>query len=55
MTALCSARRSAVSAMQALFQCLGGASLVEVIGRQGAWDMLESAETYHSGVAMLTR
>ncbi|XP_074426932.1 maestro heat-like repeat-containing protein family member 7 [Larus michahellis] len=50
-----SASRSAVSAMQALFQCLGGASLVEVIGSQGAWDMLESAETYHSGVAMLTR
>ncbi|KAM6328617.1 uncharacterized protein FN964_015934 [Alca torda] len=41
--------------MQALFQCLGGAFLVEVIGGQGAWDMLVSAETYHSGVAMLTR
>ncbi|KAM6187497.1 maestro heat-like repeat-containing protein family member 7 [Sarcoramphus papa] len=47
--------RSVVSATQALFHCLGGASLVEDIARQGAWDMLMSPETYHSGIATLTR
>ncbi|KAM6035116.1 maestro heat-like repeat-containing protein family member 7 [Theristicus caerulescens] len=47
--------RSAVSAMQALFHCLGSASLVEDIRRQGAWDMLRSSETYHTGIALLTR
>ncbi|XP_075344626.1 maestro heat-like repeat-containing protein family member 7 isoform X2 [Mycteria americana] len=48
--------RSAVCATQALFYCLGGgASLVEDIGRQGAWDMLMSPETYHTGIAVLTR
>ena len=41
--------------MQGLFQCLGGASLLEDIGRQGAWDMLMSPETYHTGIALLTR
>ncbi|XP_072716938.1 maestro heat-like repeat-containing protein family member 7 isoform X2 [Ciconia boyciana] len=42
--------------MQALFRCLGGgASLVEDIARQGAWDMLMSPETYHTGIAVLTR
>ncbi|XP_072717056.1 maestro heat-like repeat-containing protein family member 7 [Ciconia boyciana] len=48
--------RSAVRTMQALFRCLGGgASLVEDIARQGAWDMLMSPETYHTGIAVLTR
>ncbi|PKU45857.1 maestro heat-like repeat-containing protein family member 7 [Limosa lapponica baueri] len=47
--------RTAVSTAQALFQCLGGTSLVEEMRRQGAWDMLLSAKTYSSGVAMLTR
>lgn len=55
VTGLCSACRTAISTMQALFGCLGGASLVEDMGRQGAWDMLESAETYPSGVTVLTR
>ncbi|XP_064295210.1 maestro heat-like repeat-containing protein family member 7 isoform X3 [Phalacrocorax carbo] len=47
--------RHALSGMQGLFQCLGGASLLEDIGRQGAWDMLMSPETYHTGIALLTR
>ncbi|PKU28385.1 maestro heat-like repeat-containing protein family member 7 [Limosa lapponica baueri] len=47
--------RTTVSTAQALFQCLGGASLVEDIERQGAWDMLVSTKTYHNGVAVLTR
>lgn len=55
MTARCSACRTSVSTMQALFHCLGGAFLVEDIMRQGAWDMLMSPETYHTGVAVLTR
>ncbi|XP_040976770.1 maestro heat-like repeat-containing protein family member 7 [Aquila chrysaetos chrysaetos] len=47
--------RSTVSTMQALFHCLGGASLAEDIGRQGAWDALMSPETYPTGIAALTR
>ncbi|KAM6227874.1 uncharacterized protein M6G45_017575 [Spheniscus humboldti] len=47
--------RTSVSTMQALFRCLGGAVLVEDIMRQGAWDMLMSPETYHTGIAVLTR
>lgn len=41
--------------MQALFHCLGGASLAKDIGRQGAWDALLSPETYPTGIAVLTR
>ena len=44
-----------MSTTQTLFHCLGGASLVEDIARQGAWDMLMSPKTYHSGIATLTR
>lgn len=55
MTVVCSVCRSVVSTMQALFHCLGGTSLAEDIGRQGAWDALLSPETYPTGVAVLTR
>lgn len=44
-----------MSAMQALFHCLGGSSLVEDIRKQGAWDMLGSVETYHTGITVLTK
>lgn len=41
--------------MRALLQHLGSDSLVEDIEQQGGWDMLMSLETYHTGVAVLTR
>lgn len=41
--------------MRALFQHLKGATLVEDIQTQGGWDMLLSPETFHTGVAVLTR
>lgn len=41
--------------MRALFQHLGGATLVEDIQTQGGWDMLLRHETFHTGVAVLTR
>lgn len=44
-----------MNAMQALFCCLGGSSLVEDIREQGAWDMLERIETYHTGITVLTK
>nr|XP_047912368.1 uncharacterized protein LOC125181574 isoform X4 [Anser cygnoides] len=47
--------RTAVMTMRALFQHLKGAALVEDIQTQGGWDMLLSPETFHTGVAVLTR
>ncbi|XP_040399113.1 uncharacterized protein LOC121062887 isoform X5 [Cygnus olor] len=47
--------RTAVMTMRALFQHLKGATLVEDIQTQGGWDMLLSPETFHTGVAVLTR
>ncbi len=41
--------------MRAIFRHRMGDSLVEDIERQGGWDMLMSLETYHTGVAVLTR
>ncbi|XP_038025578.2 maestro heat-like repeat-containing protein family member 7 isoform X2 [Anas platyrhynchos] len=41
--------------MRALFQHLGGATLVEDIQTQGGWDTLLRHETFHTGVAVLTR
>lgn len=46
--------RSTVSTMQALFYHLGGAQLVDDAGKQGAWDMLVSPATYHTGITVLT-
>ncbi|XP_068523910.1 maestro heat-like repeat-containing protein family member 7 [Anas acuta] len=47
--------RTAVMTMRALFQHLGGATLVEDIQTQGGWDRLLRHETFHTGVAVLTR
>ncbi|XP_019466965.1 maestro heat-like repeat-containing protein family member 7 [Meleagris gallopavo] len=47
--------RRVVESMRALLQHLGSDSLVEDIEQQGGWDMLMSLETYHTGVAVLTR
>uniref|UniRef100_A0A8V0Y345 Uncharacterized protein n=1 Tax=Gallus gallus TaxID=9031 RepID=A0A8V0Y345_CHICK len=47
--------RNAVECMRAIFRHRMGDSLVEDIERQGGWDMLMSLETYHTGVAVLTR
>ncbi|XP_038027419.1 maestro heat-like repeat-containing protein family member 7 isoform X1 [Anas platyrhynchos] len=47
--------RTAVMTMRALFQHLGGATLVEDIQMQGGWDRLLRHETFHTGVAVLTR
>lgn len=41
--------------MRALFQHLRSDGLVEDIEQQGGWDMLMSLDTYHTGVAVLTR
>ncbi|XP_048787166.1 maestro heat-like repeat-containing protein family member 7 [Lagopus muta] len=47
--------RHAVESMRALFQHLRSDGLVEDIEQQGGWDMLMSLDTYHTGVAVLTR
>ncbi|XP_052557279.1 uncharacterized protein LOC128089670 [Tympanuchus pallidicinctus] len=47
--------RHAVESMRALFQHLKSDGLVEDIEQQGGWDMLMSLDTYHTGVAVLTR
>ncbi|XP_015705429.1 maestro heat-like repeat-containing protein family member 7 [Coturnix japonica] len=47
--------RFAVENVKALFHHLMDDSVVEDIGKQGGWNMLMNLETYHKGVAVLTR